>query len=69
MQGIAVLLLGLWVKSCNDYDALKKGYEYGITNRAVRDEIKAVNIDSIVTLKVDSTLKNRINKNDTTKRK
>ena len=69
LQAIAVLLLGLWIKSCTDVDAMKKGYEYGITNRAAKEEVESLNIDSIVSLKIDSILKIRIKQNDTSKAK
>ena len=65
LQAIAVLLLGLWIKSCTDNDQLKKGYDYGINNRTVIEEVKALNIDSIVLKRVDSIIKLRL-ENDTT---
>lgn len=60
LQAIAVLLLGLWIKSCTDNDQLRKGYEYGINNKTVIEEAKALNIDSIVSKRVDSILSKKL---------
>jgi dCTP deaminase len=64
LQGIAILLLGLWIKSCTDNDQLKKGYEYGIKSKTVLEEVKSMNIDSIVSKRLDSLIKIRT-QNDT----
>lgn len=54
LQAIAALLFGLLIKSYIDNHQLKKGYEYGINNKTVLEEVKLLNIDSIVSEKVDS---------------
>jgi dCTP deaminase len=67
LQAIAVLLLGLWIKASTENDQLKKDYEYGINNKTVKEEIKGLNIDSVVSARIDSILKAKTT-NDTTKK-
>lgn len=65
-QAIAVILFGLLVKAWINNDQLEKGYEYGINNKAATEQVKALNLDSIVSRKVDSIVKIEA-KNDGTK--
>lgn len=67
LQGIIVLLAGLLIKSCNDNDALKRGYEDGLNMKTVTDEVRRINIDSLVNAKADSIIKLKTNTHDTAK--
>lgn len=56
-QAIAALLLGLCIKFYTDNNAMKEGYQYGLNQKTLREEIATVKIDSIMSAKVDSVLK------------
>jgi dCTP deaminase len=59
LQAIAALLLGLCIKFYTDNNALKEGYQYGLNQKTVQEEVVKANIDSLVSAKVDSLLKYR----------
>lgn len=68
LQIIAGLLLGLCVKFYSDNNSMKEGYQYGINQKTVQEEVKKLSIDSTVSSKIDSILKNREIKNDNTRK-
>jgi dCTP deaminase len=59
LQAIAALLLGLCIKFYTDNNALKEGYQYGLNQKTVQEEVVKANIDSLVSAKIDSLLKYR----------
>ena len=68
LQIIAGLLFGLCIKFYTDNSSMKEGYQYGINQKTVQEEVKNIKMDSIVSAKIDSILKYREIKNDSKKK-
>lgn len=66
-QAIAVILAGLWIGEMLKNSNLQKGYEYGVKEKIIKEEINSIKIDSIINLKIDSIINSK-SINDTTKK-
>ncbi len=68
LQAIAVILAGLWIGEMLKNHNIQQGFEYGIASKTAKEEIKSINLDSIVNKKIDEILSKRINLNDSTRK-
>jgi dCTP deaminase len=67
-QAIAVILAGLWIGEMLKNNNLSRGFEYGVTKKTITEEVRAINIDSIISVRVDSIVRNKKLQNDSTKK-